>query len=101
VSRDWNIVDDEPAETPPPDADDDARLNLNRVRLVALERRSANRQRQWSLGAAALAMLAAITLIEQAVAWRGARPQWAMAAVVAAIMLAVLSLRTASKRVRR
>lgn len=99
VSRDWNIVDDELPEPPP--SDDESRLNLNRVRLVALERRSANRQRQWTIGVAVLAALAAIALVEQAIAWRADRPGWTVAAIAAAIALTVFGIRLAIKLPRR
>lgn len=67
MSRDWNIIDDSegPAEPPSPD---DSRLDAERIRRIARERRAADRVTQWKLGGLVLAILAA-TITAARVAW--------------------------------
>ena len=100
MSRDWNIVDDEaPTE---PQAEDDARLNLHRVRLLTLDRRAAARGRQWTVAVAMLSLLSAMILLARAIGWLAAdrHRRWAVAAFALAGALIFVALKL-GRRLRR
>ena len=69
MSRDWNIIDDsdEPAEEPP--EEEDSRLNGERIRLIARERRAADRAKLWRQGVIALLILTALIVIVRMISW--------------------------------
>lgn len=89
VPRDWNFVDDEPEDAQQQASPEESGLDAGRVRLITLERRSADRVRQWRIGCAVMFTVAATILIVRGVEWlvEGRHRQWASIAIVAAALM--------------
>lgn len=94
MSRDWHIIDDaDDADCDRPD--EETRLDMDRIRLLARERRAAHRVRQWRIGVATLAALSgAILMIRASQWWReGEEAMLIWSAAATSVVLIVIAVR--------
>jgi hypothetical protein len=69
VNPDWDIVDDSDAQTPPDPTQANSRLDAERIRRIANERRAADRLRLWRVGIIITVILAAAIVIARVAYW--------------------------------
>lgn len=89
MSNEFPIIDDTPEEPRPPEED---RLNRQRIRAIALDRRAAHRRRLWARGVVFLFSVAAVVMVADAARLDGPRRGWFVAGAVVFVVLAIRAL---------